>query len=218
MWHPPVKIDIQHDIFDVISLSINVILGLAAIASLWFSRKALKKSEFDSAMSTSPSIVIRPRSIWVGTRNSAIEHGYGVCEPGRVVSKEVFEVNFHIEFECFNAGRGVAFNISQPKVEGLGLSDFRDSKTPLYLTLGDNPFELAIMRKAKFADFYADSDKEIPTSISITYTNDQNNIFCRSTWKANIRPVEQDGENLKVREIRLLQRSGRIEYSQTPFV
>ncbi|TSC73346.1 MAG: hypothetical protein G01um101448_798, partial [Parcubacteria group bacterium Gr01-1014_48] len=70
--------------------------------------------------------------------------GYVVVDPGRIISKESnpHEVGFSIEFECFNAGRGVAFNISQPKATGILSTNFRNNKTPLYLTTTDNSFEI----------------------------------------------------------------------------
>src|SRR3989339_12182 len=117
-WQPTILVDVKRDLLDVVSLLINAILGSAAVYSLWLSRKVLKKSEFDSAMSTSPSIIIRPRSIYVGVKQKEEYAGYGVVDGNGIIKKdsEIWEIIFCIEFECFNAGRGAAFNISQPKV------------------------------------------------------------------------------------------------------
>jgi len=215
-WHPLITIQIKHDLFDLISLGLSFLLGMAAIFSLWISRKALKKSEFDSAMSTSPSIIVRPERFWIGIRDKEEEHGYGVYSEGAVIlkSRNAYEIVFSIEFECFNAGRGAAFNISQVKVEGMSISTFRNNRTPLYLTTNDEPFKIELMINGKFDNFYKNVGSEIPVSVSLFYTNDQSNIYCKSSWKANIKPFDKDGENLKVREIKLLKRSGKIEYSQ----
>lgn len=218
-WHRLVNVQIIHDYFDLISLGVNLLLGIVAIASLWISRRALKKSEFDSAMTTSPSIIVRPRSIWVGTKDKKEYAGHGVVESGRFITKNSnpYDIAFCIEFECFNAGRGVAFNVSQPKMLGLPTPASRKHKIPLYLTKDDQAFEVTFVLNGTFDEIYEKADAEIPISVSLTYTNDQNNIFCRSTWQANIKPFDKDGENLKVRDTRLLQRSGKIEYSQIPY-
>jgi len=214
----PIQVQINHDMFDVISLIINLALGGAAVASLWFSRKALKKSEFDSAMNTSPSIMIRPSEIWVGAKDLSGGVGYGIIVPGEILKKNPYpDIIFHIEFKCLNVGRGAAFNISQPNASGMSTSAFRTNRTPLYQTNEDDHFSIYLALNGKYEDFYLNADKETPVRLDLTYTNDQNNIFCRSTWAANIRPFERDGEDLKVREVRLLKRAGKIEYSQNPF-
>lgn len=216
-WNPYIEVAIKHDFFDVFSLIINIILGVTALYSLWISRNSFKKSEFDSAMNTSPSIVIRPKDIFVGVRDSVTSHGYGINPPNNIIrNKNCYEIMFAIDFEFFNAGRGTAFNLSQIQITGM---DIRDSKVPpLYLTLNDEPHEVRVLLKKSFEEALQSSDQEIPVCLTLFYTNDQNNIYCKSTWRANIKPFEKEGENLKVSETRLFQRSGKIEYSQKPFV
>lgn len=200
---------------DLINVIANTLLGITAVIALWFSIKALKKSEWDSAMNTTPSLVLRPRKIWVGTRGSEIEHGYGVVEEGYSIrsTHKPFEIVFTIEFECFNAGRGVAFNISQPKSDGMPISGFRTYRVPLYQTLDDEPFQVELQLRKSFDEWFLCSNDELPVRLDITYTNDQNNIFCRSSWTAKVKPFDLNEGNLNVREIRLLGRRGRIEYS-----
>lgn len=204
---------------DLINIIANILIGITAIVSLWFSMKALRKSEWDSAMITSPSLVLRPRRIWVGMRDKEEYHGYGVVESGQVIKAESdpFEIVFAIEFECFNAGRGVAFNISKPMSSGMPTSSFRADRVPLYQTLEDEPFSISLSLSRKFRGWYDSSNEEIPVCLEIFYTNDQNNVYCKSIWQANIKPFEQEGENLKAREIRLLNRKGKIEYSTKPY-
>jgi len=199
---------------DLINVIANTLIGITAIVSLWFSIKALRKSEWDSAMTTSPSLVLRPKQIWVGVRDKEEYHGYGVVEPGKIIKSESdpFEIVFSLEFECFNAGRGVAFNISQPVSNGMLLSSFRTSRVPLYQTLEDEPFSIELLSSKKFNEWVDIANQELPVNLEIIYTNDQNNVYCKSTWKANVRPFELDGINLKVRETRLLNRRGKIEY------
>jgi len=205
--------------FELINLIANVLIGITAIASLLFSIKALKKSEWDSAMTTSPSLVLRPRQIWVGTRDKEEYHGYGVVESGRIIKAESdpFEIIFSIEFECFNAGRGVAFNILQPTSSGMSISSFRINRTPLYQTIKDEPFGIELTLSKKFVGWYDLADEEIAVHLEILYTNDQNNVYCKSTWQAKIKPFEREGKDLKIREIRLLSRKGKIEYLGKPY-
>ncbi|MFZ2188211.1 MAG: hypothetical protein WAV73_01440 [Candidatus Moraniibacteriota bacterium] len=215
-WHPFINVQIKHDLFDVFSLVLNSILGTAAIASLWISRKVLKKSEFDSAMSTAPSIIVRPVDVFLCVKNKQEDNNYMSIDSGKIIEKP-YEVIFSIEFECFNSGRGVAFNISQPKSMGISIYEARHNKAPLYLTLNDDPFVIKLRLEGKFDELYNKMHVEIPISVVLTYTNDQNNIFCRSVWQANMKLFDCEGENLKVRDARLLQINGKIEYSQVPY-
>lgn len=198
---------------DLINVISNVLIGITAIVSLRLSVKVIKKSEWDSAMTTSPSLVLRPTHFWVENR------GYGVVEPKNIIKAESdsFEVAFSIEFECFNAGRGVAFNISKPISKGLQTSPHQDNRIPLYQTLEDAPFRFSLSAIKKFKDWYCITNEKIPVRLDIFYTNDQNNIYCRSTWQADIRPFELATDDLRVREIRVLDRNGKIEYSTTPY-
>lgn len=218
-WHSFINVQIKHDFFDLLSLCLNFILGVAAIFSLWISRKALKKSEFDSAMSTSPSIILRPKSIWVGVKDKQEYAGYGIVDPGRLIQKETnpYQIIFCIEFECFNSGRGTAFNILNPFISGMDENTDKYNKHQLYQTTEDGPFGISLNLRGTFDEFYARAKKKFPVKVYLDYTNDQNNIFCRSSWVALIQPFEISGENLKVKDIRVLQRSGKIEYSQKPY-
>ncbi|MDO8571408.1 MAG: hypothetical protein Q7R79_01910 [bacterium] len=202
-----------------INVIANILIGTTAVVSLWFSIKALRKSEWDSAMNTAPSLVLRPKSIFVCAKQKEEYAGCVVIETGEVISaaSNPFEVAFQIEFQCFNAGRGVAFNISKPTSSGLPVSGREDNRIPLYQTLNDEPFRVTISEFKKLKDWWDIANKEIPVRVDIFYTNDQNNIYCRSTWQANVKPFELEGENLKVRDIRLLDRNGKIEYSAIPF-
>jgi hypothetical protein len=215
-WHT-IVVEIRHDLFDVISLLFSFVLGVVAIISLWISRKALQKSEWDSAMSTSPSIVIRPNEIKFWTKHNKTEGGYNVHGSESLINSNVSEIAFVIKFECFNAGRGVAFNISQPKILGMDICDYYDRGTPLYQTKEDDSFELMIWNRKTFKEFCEMATEEIPVTVSLVYTNDQNTVFCRSTWSANVKPFDIDGENLKSRKTSLFKRNGKIEYSETPY-
>jgi len=203
---------------DLINVIANILIGITAVVALWFSMKALRKSEWDSAMNTAPSLVLRPKDIWVGTRGRN-EGGYGVIESGHLIKREAnfAEIVFTVEFECFNAGRGVAFNISQPIVEGMLIINSEYNRIPLYQTLEDESFRIELQISKNFNDWVKDADKEITTRLIITYTNDQNNVFCRSSWAAKVKPFAIEDENLKVKETRLLGRRSKIEYSSKPF-
>ena len=214
-----VNVQIKHDVFDGILLISNILLGATAVYSLWISRKALKKSEFDSAMSTSPSIILRPKNIWVGVKDKQEYAGYGIVESGRLIKSEnnPYQIKFCIEFECFNSGRGTAFNIKAPFVSGMDDQTSKYNKHQLYQTTEDGPFEISLNLDGTFEEFYSRASKSLPVKVYLDYTNDQNNIFCRSSWEAMIQPFKTKGKDLEVKDIRVLQRSGKIEYSQKPY-
>ena len=203
---------------DLINVIANTLIGIIAIVSLWISVRALKKSEWDSAMTTSPSLILRPKRIWVGVRNKEECYHYEIVEHKKIIKADTipFEIVFSIEFECFNAGRGVAFNISQPISSGMPISSFGRNKIPLYQTLEDEPFSIELLLSKKFNEWVDIAEQELPVNLEIIYTNDQKNIYCKSTWKANVRPFKLDNINLKVRETMLLNRRGKIEYLDHP--
>lgn len=213
-WPPFLQIEIRHDFFDYFSLIVTFILGVTAIISLWFSRKAFKKSEFDSAMNTSPSIVIKPEYFWIEAEKDGVG-GYNL-DPEGIIKKadNFYKIVFRIKFSCQNDGRGVAFNVSSIKSTGIIPED---KYVPLYLELKENhTMVLKLDLETNFEELYKKSDEQIPISVFLTYTNDQGNIFCKSIWQASLKLFDKDGDNLKVRDKRLLNRSGKIEYSQKP--
>jgi hypothetical protein len=216
---PTISINIQHDIFDIILLFSNIVLGIVAIYSLWISRLAFKKGEFDSAMNTSPSIILRPKNIWVGVKDKQEYAGYGVMESGDLIKKDSnpYQIKFCIEFECSNSGRGTAFNISSPFVSGMDDQTSKYNKQQLYQTTEDGPFEISLNLDGTFEEFYSRANKSFPVRVYLDYTNDQNNVYCRSTWEAMIQPLKIKGDDLEVKSIRVLQRRGKIEYSQKPY-
>ncbi|MBI2063295.1 MAG: hypothetical protein HYT61_03625 [Candidatus Yanofskybacteria bacterium] len=201
--------------FEIISKTADILVGITAVVSLWISIKAIRKADWNSALSTVPSLILRPLRIWVGVRHSEVEHGYGVMDAGSIIRADAnhFEIVFSIEFDCFNSGRGSAFNISQPKATGMPIAEERYHKVPLYQTTEDESFRIKLQLIKNFREWYEMAEFAIPVCLEITYMNDQNTVFCRSIWKAEIRPFDKDGENLKVRDTRLLNRVGRIQYS-----
>ena len=212
-----IPIELRRDFLDILSLVLNFILGTVAIISLWLSRKALKKSEFDSAMSTSPSIIIRPCDYWIEVKRD-VSSGGRIIGSGENIKENDFldDMGFGIAFEYFNAGRGVAFNVSNIKIRGG--KPMSTSHTPaLYLTNEDGAKRFNVMIKISFREVYRLAESNIPISIGLSYTNDQNNIFCKSSWSADIRLFNRVADGLEVREKCLLGRKGKIEYSQKPF-
>jgi len=204
------------DIIKIIEIISQILVGITAIVSLWISRKALEKSDWNSAMSTSPALILRLKETWVGARKKE-ENGYSVVEKGEVIKKEpnFTEIVFTLVFECFNAGRGVAFNIFQPKFSGASLINQEFNKIPLFQTLNDEPFRIELQMSKSFEKWVEDINNKIPVELQLTYTNDQNNVFCRSKWFALVKPFEKEGENLKVKK-ELLKMKSKIEYSSKP--
>lgn len=197
----------------------DFLIAFAAITSLWFSIKAIRKSDWNSTMGTSPSMILRPKTIenilWIkGGGGSPLREGREIEEK----DTKNKEMSVDIEFECFNAGRGVAFNIEKPEIKNLAFQDQYYSRTPLHQTLRDNPFEIRVKIVKTFKEWVQNSGKDLNIGISITYTNDQNTVFCRSTWSANAKPFSTTSNGkLKVRKFRLLNRKSKIEYSPKPF-
>ncbi len=193
----------------------EIIIGVATIYSLWISRQALKKSDWNSALSTVPSIIIRPSEIYVGIRGAPHEAGWGVSQTGSKVLKKEDDkrsIRFNIIFEAINAGRGAAFNIKKPKIINAAEYEEGYRKVPLQQQLGDDPFEFTAVIIKNFNEWKAVADQRISIEIELPYTNDQGNVNCISKWSAEIKPFDINGDDLVVREERLLNRKSTVVY------
>ncbi len=202
-----------------INAAANILIGITAIASFWFSIKTLRKSGWDSAMNTAPSLVLRPQDIWTGIREDPQCMAYASVTPGKVIHNSVqgtVEIAFTVVFECFNAGRGVAFNISQPKSKGIPIAEDR-TKVALYQTVTDDPFQIGIQLVRTYNEWCVLAGKAIPVNLEITYTNDQGNVHCNSSWSAKVQPFDKKGDNLEVRELQVMETRGKIQYSDRSF-
>jgi hypothetical protein len=189
----------------------EIIIGIATVYSLYLSRKAIEKSDWNSALMTVPSLVIRPMQIYI-TING------GVCNIGEEIKKikeDTRKITFNINFENFNAGRGAAFNIKKPIAtdETFLVKNYNYRRIPLHQSLEDEPFEFSIQITKSFEQWAEFVDKKIPISIEIKYTNDQGNISCISIWKAELQPFELNGSSLILREYRVLNRNSSVKYS-----
>ncbi len=200
------------NLMEIIKTISEIVIGVTASISLWLSRKALKKSDWNSAMNTSPSITLTTREIWVGTRNKDNNSGGWSGGAKKIIVSDSTEVSFNIEFECSNVGRGVAFNISQPKSWGVPISDFRPHRAPLYLTTGDNSFNLELQLTKTSREWYSIANEVIPVRLEINYTNDQGNVYCKSFWAAEIKPFDISGRDLDQRDEPLVNQSGGVRY------
>ena len=190
----------------------EIIIAIIAFVSLWIAVKSLKKSDWNSAMNTVPSIILRPRDIFIYSRRG------GIFERSDIIKKESnsTEIIFTIKFECFNAGRGAAFNIKQPQTKGFTIVNSGYGQIPLYQTLNDKPFIIETQIKKNFEEWQ--KAKRIPVELTITYTNDQNTVFCKSLWVAKAKPLKMlDDGMLKVRKLRLITRRSKIRYSPKAF-
>lgn len=197
-----------------IQIASGLLIGIVAIVSLWISVKSLKKADWNSAMDTVPSIILRPQDIWIGTRKKGYEV-HSIHDSNYIIKKEkgLLEIALHIDFECFNVGRGVAFNISHPKSEGIPIIY---NRVPLYQTLNEDSFRIVLQLSKRFDEWVKIANKGIAIKLTITYTNDQNNVYCKSCWSANIKPLKKVKEGLKVKETRLSKVESKIEYSPKP--
>lgn len=194
----------------------EIVIGITAIYSLYLSRKALKKSDWNSALATVPSLVIRPRSIIIWRKDSPLDHGsVGVSQNTSIgpIKNDKRKFIFHILFECFNEGKGAAFNIKKPKV--IGEADYEDwhNKTPLHQTLSDEPFLFSVKITKSFDEWKQILNKKIPVLVEITYTNNQGNVSCTSSWKAEIQPFKLEDSSLLAKEERLFRRDSSVVYT-----
>lgn len=193
----------------------EIIIGIATIYSLWLSQQALKKSDWNSALSTVPSIIIKPSEIYVDIRAAPHETGWGVMQLGSKIpemSPDQRSIRFNITFQVTNAGRGAAFNIKKPKIKGIAEYEEGFRKVPLQQQLTDEPFEFTAVIVKDFSGWITMADQKIPIEIELPYTNDQGNVNCISKWSADIKPFDMVDGVLKVREERLLNRKSTVAY------
>ncbi len=194
----------------------EIVIGIVAIYSLYLSRKALTKSDWNSALTTVPSLVIRPWDIHVGVKDNPSDGGYGITQTGHKIEareNDKRSLIFNITFECFNEGRGAAFNLKKPKITG-GV-EYKEwyRKTPLHQTLEDEAFQFSVQVQRPFEEWKEKVEERTPVLVKIDYTNDQGNVNCVSTWKAEIQPFELKDGALIVKDERLLNRNSSVIYT-----
>ncbi len=199
-----------------LAYSAEILIGIATLYSLYLSRKALTKSDWNSALSTVPSLIIRPRDIYIGLNSNPLEAGWAIIDKGRkieAVENDTRRLIFNITFESFNAGRGVAFNLKKPKVKGEVNFNEGYKKTPLHQSLEDEPFEFSISIIKTFNEWRDSAINKIPVLVEIYYTNDQGNVNCISNWKAELQPFTLENSSLIVKEERVLNRNSSVKYT-----
>lgn len=199
---------------DKVSKIAEIIIGLATIYSVYIALRALKRSDWNSAMDTAPSILIRANRNWAGGR-AAEEVGYSGFSDNQIINKidQLKYIWYDIEFECENKGRGAAFNIQKPRITSeLSLNDERSQKVPMYLTLDDDPYRFSVSLERTYDEWIELQKEKIPIIVELNYTNDEGNIKCKSIWSANLNPFDLVEGKLKVNELKILNRKGGVSY------
>lgn len=197
----------------------EIIVGIGVIISIWLSIKTLKQTQWHTAMTTAPSIVIRPESTFVGLREKGTV-GYRIIESGHIIQPgdHIEEIIFAIYFECINKGRGTAFNISKPHTQGMYIES-EWMHVPSQQFLEDNPFSFRPILSRNYVDWVLNT-KRFPSrnvEVFITYNNDQGNIYCKSIWSGEIMPFHIENGKLVVKMEMIKNMSSKILYSQKSF-
>lgn len=192
----------------------QIVIAVGAIGSIMFAVATIKESDWSLAMAHVPSLAIRPG--WIFT--------YRTLEGGRQIQSETGEplekswpgetCQMTIQFSCENLGRGAAFNIKKPLIEGAAYK--AHVSTPLYMTprtIEDEAFRFSAVIEKSFDEWVANGNAKIPVRVEVRYTNDQKNVQCCSWWKADVLPFDVSGSTLNLRELRVLSRDAGVDYS-----
>jgi|GEM_PF-2490861 len=182
------------DPIDTIAKIGEIIIAMGTIFSLWFAKQALKRSDWNAAMITAPSLTCEPSGLhlYIDDSEKLFSGGGGpvheVKEPKRV---SVIQIKFPIR----NEGRGVALNICGPKITisrgNFGVNKYYDS-IPLSIGVGSDPIIYEIEIRITNERLFEEKGEGIAISFSVDYTNDQGNILCQTSWRSTIKPYDFD--------------------------
>jgi len=199
----------------------QVIVGIAIIFSVYVSIKALKKSDWQSAMNTAPTIVVRLQYFFLRVYNKEGAIVSSSLPPGKIIEpSSAKEIVFDMRFDCINVGRGGAFNISsRPSVSGVDL-DTKNLFIPLNQFIKEDIFYFNVSIRKDYSWWIKKIESKLPirTEVFITYNNDQGNVYCKSVWNAKITPFIIEEGKLKVKRVRILNRVAGVSYSRKPFM
>ena len=194
----------------------EIFIGIATFFSLWFSRQALKKSDWNSALSSVPSILLEEYNrsyVTLGDDHSAHTHsGYEITETSPGIEK----IGVNIEFKATNSGRGTAFNLQKIKIESSAEYRLIYGSSPLYLKVdsdGEQYFSFRIQMVTNFENWKKICSKESKIIINLEYDNDQGNVKCISKWSAEFRPFSIINGKLITNKDKLLNSKGAVLYS-----
>ncbi len=189
--------EIWAQIADII-IAIGTVSGL--LFSIWFSIKSLKKSDWNSNMSTAPSITVNNTGghFWLSTT----PNGGGVWgEPTEFLDPSDTYITFELHFSILNQGRGVALNIQKPKITCTASSSLKEIDVPVSIGIKNTEnmgFKINII---ELHSRWLELSKDFVTlDIEIEYHNDQRNVACVSKWSAKIKPFDVEGKRLVIRD------------------
>jgi len=177
----------------------ELIIALVGIFSIWFSIKSLRKTDWNSNMTTAPSITLncREASFWL---SDSPEGGGSWGEPTKYLDPSSKYITFALSFSILNEGRGVALSIRRPKVECIATSIITDMYIPVSMgNSKDNPESFEVYVTEQHSKWLTLMESPLNIEISINYTNDQGNIFCLSKWTAQLKPFDKNNSRLLIR-------------------
>lgn len=181
--------------------SILVAIGTAVgvIFSMWYSRKTLRHSEWNTNMSTAPSLTIECAGIqfW---RSKQKDVGGSWSEPTNFLESSDEYITMELTFLILNKGRGVALGIEKPKITCDATSTIKQISIPVSMGhVSKDSANLKISITEKHPIWLSLMNGTVNFDIEIVYKNDQGNICCLSKWSAELRPFETENTRLKIR-------------------
>lgn len=180
-----------------IIIATGTIFGL--LFSIWFSIKNLKKSDWNSNMSTAPSITINNSSgqFWISSESD----GGGSWGNQTRINQSDDYITYELGFLIANQGRGVALSIQKPSISCPINHSLKDISIPVSIgIINENEAGFCIRMTEQHSKWLELSKNKVNFEIILKYNNDQGNVFCTSKWKAELKPFDVDGTSLIVRD------------------
>ncbi len=191
-------------------IAAGTVVGL--LFSIWYSRRTLQRADWNSSMTTAPSITFQCRrcNFWLGNSPSG---GGSWGEPTNHLDPSENYITFELHFVVSNQGRGVALGIKQPIVKCQAATELADNRIPVSMGANnedDSSFAVRIIEKH---DRWLELVKQfLDMEIKISYLNDQGNVVCTSKWTAKLKPFDIEGRRLLIRRERISDSHAEIEY------
>jgi len=200
---------------DVVGIIANCIVGLTGIVAIGISIYTLIRSEWLTLLSTSPSLVFEIGSIDLWSRASDESGGLGV-QTGDVFNKgSKTKIQLVMELSLKNVGRGAAFNIRKARITS-GNALLKQAR-PSYIPKGKDEGSFEVTIDLSVGEWIYFINKKEPVVLTIDYSNDQGNVFSRTTFSVVLTPFEVIGNGIKANSYTLEQSDTKIKFSRKPF-
>lgn len=156
----------------------QIIIAGGAILSIVLSTMALRESDRSLAMTSVPSIIVKPNGMTVA-KNANMRF-----IPKEPVDETSFpRLNLRFNFHCENLGRGVALNIKDPHASG---AHYNGEPTPYHIAVGPDYYYNFSVSVEKTYQEWVSNRGHVNVEVALQYTNDQQNIKCTSIWKGAV--------------------------------